>query len=91
MYLRVVVERSQMTRERTEHFRGSSREDEESGADEDIVRSMRNLPILQTLPGSQGEMHIPYTIYIPYTITRIEIESYVNLPFVKLFQAIEDF
>jgi hypothetical protein len=40
-----------------EHFRGSSRGDEESGADEDIVRSMRNLPILETLPGSQGETY----------------------------------
>jgi hypothetical protein len=51
-----------MTRDRREHFRGSSREDgEESGAEEDIVRSMRNLPILQTLPGSQGETYIPDT------------------------------
>jgi hypothetical protein len=47
-----------MTRDGTDHFRGSAREDEESGADEDIVRSMRNLPILQTLPGSQGEMYL---------------------------------
>ncbi len=50
-----------MSRDIREHFRGSSREEEESGADEDIVRSMRNLPILQTLPGSQGETYIPDT------------------------------
>jgi hypothetical protein len=59
-----------MTRDRREHFRGSSSREEESGADEDIVRSMRNLTILQTLPGSQGEMHIPYHIG---TITRNRI------------------
>jgi hypothetical protein len=60
-----------MTRDRREHFRGSSRE-EEGGADEDIVRSMRNLPILQTLPGSQGETYIP--------------DTYINVPFSNYFK-----
>jgi hypothetical protein len=54
-----------MPRDGTDHFRGSSREDEkESGADEDIVRIMRNLPILQTLPGSQGEINIPEPVFV---------------------------
>jgi hypothetical protein len=54
-----------MTRERREHFRGSSRDEkEESGPDEDIVRSMRNLPILQTLPGSQGEIYISEPVFV---------------------------